>query len=480
MPEGTLNGPAQSRDDARDLEGVEKAVAEELRPSPDLVERIRHARELIVHDAQEAARTLGLPLREALVAGSAARETYLPSSHDMDLFLLFDPSLPREQLEQAGLAIGFRILERTEKRYAEHPYVRGWYRGIPVDAVPGYRVERSDQPLTAVDRTPFHQIYLESRHTPSTRDSVRLLKQFLKALRIYGAEARTAGFSGYLVELLVLRYGSFREVLRAASSWRIPQDLEGGRFPTSVQKDTALILADPVDPNRNVASALSRMNLGLFILASQEYLAHPRREFFAMEEEEPVWTEAEAKRTWEQRRTTVTVLRLPAPDLVDDILYPQLRKAERGLSSLAEARGFEVLNTSSAVSEGRIAVLLETDRAELGEVRPQEGPPVGVPQTGSFLEKWTDPKRRVLQGPYVEAQGRLRIEVPRPPRHIREILQGSLEEIPLGRDLRSLLRPEVHFEDLSEVLGDPAVRKALRGLWSKRLPWLDWPRPARP
>ena len=58
---------------------------------------------------------------------------------------------------------------------------------------------------------------------------VLLLKQFLKGVGVYGSELKVGGLSGYLSELLVIRYGSFPKVLRAAKSWRPGEfiDLEG-------------------------------------------------------------------------------------------------------------------------------------------------------------------------------------------------------------------------------------------------------------
>jgi tRNA adenylyltransferase (EC 2.7.7.25) len=45
------------------------------------------------------------------------------------------------------------------------------------------------------------------------KDEVRLLKKFMKGIGVYGAEIKVKGFSGYVAELLVYFYDSFRNVL---------------------------------------------------------------------------------------------------------------------------------------------------------------------------------------------------------------------------------------------------------------------------
>ena len=120
---------------------------------------------------------------------------------------------------------------------------------------------------------PFHTKYVSVR-IAGKEDDVLLLKQFMKGVHVYGSELRVGGFSGYLTELLVLCYGSFVAVLRAASSWRPGQrlDLEGH---AAVRHDEPLIVVDPVDPRRNVAGALTLDKMLQFAGAARSFLAEP-------------------------------------------------------------------------------------------------------------------------------------------------------------------------------------------------------------
>src|SRR5579859_2727982 len=359
------------------LAAVEHEVLGRIAPDPTLLTRLAEVREHLVRRASTEANRRGIPLRRALVAGSAARGTFLHERFDIDLFLLFPPELPRDRLETEGLRLGEAILEAPEKHYAEHPYLRGRFEGFAVEAVPGYAIEDPSHPLTAVDRTPFHQEYLTTHLGAAQVDQVRLTKQFLRSLGVYGSEAKTSGFSGYLVELLVVRFGSFGSILEAAQGWRLPVRLASPGSRPAVPDDVAMILDDPVDPHRNVATALSAESLARFILAARAFLRSPSVVAFFPATPTPL-TLADARTLVAARGTHVAVVRLPRPTLVDDILYPQLRKAERSVGAEAARLGFEVLGTSSVAGLSDLWVAIETSSPILPKVRVQDGPPTGL------------------------------------------------------------------------------------------------------
>ncbi len=458
---------------------LEAQLARELTPTTELRTRLKEAREALVALATRKAQEGGIPLRTAMVCGSVARETYLPGNHDMDLFLLFDPALPAPELERQGLALAFRILDSPEKRYAQHPYLRGRFQGFAVDAVPGYRVERGDRPLTAVDRTPFHQEYLAARLDERLRSEIRLLKRFLRGIGVYGAETRTEGFSGYLQELLVLRHGGFRPLLQEASRWRIPQRLAPEGPEPSVQEDAALVLADPVDPHRNVSSAVSRRSLATFILASAEYLKAPAREFFYPPSRPPP-TPEDRQRELSRRGSAVAGLSFPTPELVDDILYPQLRKAQRALAASLQRVGFGVLGTASAKGDDHCIILVETTTVQVSPVHVQEGPPVGLEHAHRFLEKWSGTGPPILQGPYITPEGRLQVEVPRTLRDLPDVIRSELPQLSVGRDLRDPVLRHGKVLDWEAIRTDAVASVALQELWGKSLPWRPLSPPGPP
>ncbi|MFZ1023584.1 MAG: nucleotidyltransferase domain-containing protein, partial [Thermoplasmata archaeon] len=107
---------------SQDPAEIERRVLDRIRPRPEMLARVARVRAELVDRVTEAARERKSPLVRALVAGSAARETFLEDRLDFDLFLLFPPELSKDQLEMDGLALGRAVLTAPETRYAEHPY----------------------------------------------------------------------------------------------------------------------------------------------------------------------------------------------------------------------------------------------------------------------------------------------------------------------------------------------------------------------
>ena len=113
------------------------------------------------------------------------------------------------------------------------------------------KIDSTEHLISAVDRTPFHTRYVKEHLKEDQKNDVRLLKQFMKGIGTYGAEARTRGFSGYLLELLVLRYGTFKDVISAMAGWTNGTVLSLERAGAKRFNDP-LVFFDPVDPSRNI------------------------------------------------------------------------------------------------------------------------------------------------------------------------------------------------------------------------------------
>jgi tRNA nucleotidyltransferase (CCA-adding enzyme) len=174
-----------------------------------------------------------------------------------------------------------------------------------------------------------------------------------------------------------------------------------------------------------------------------------------------------------ERGTHVTVVVLPRPGLVDDTLYPQIRKAGRAIAEQFARDDFPPLGWAEAVDSDRIVLVFELAYAHRSAVRRQDGPPAGIDRVGHFLEKWLDPEAPVLQGPYVREDGSLAIETRRTGRSSESVLREAFPRLSLGRDLTSAGSEEVEIVPLTEARESPGLGEALRELLAKRLPWLE-------
>ena len=325
------------------------AVVAEMRarvsPTDDERAQLQRVADAVMADAEAAVADLPVDA-EVVQVGSTARGTWTAGDRDVDVFVCFPPSLDREALEEYGLTVGHAVLPEGREEYAEHPYVVGEREGYAVDLVPCYAVEDATEIQSAVDRTPFHTRYLQARLDDDRAGEVRVAKQFLKGIGVYGSDLRTRGFSGYLTELLVLEYGGFRAVVEAVADWHPPVRLDPEDHGSETFDDP-LVVIDPTDPERNVAAVLSAANVATLQHYARDLLAEPRASLFTEDEPDPL-TAADVEAAVSRRDTTPVALRFTAPDVVDDQLWPQLRKSRDGLCSELDRRGFEVLRSAAA------------------------------------------------------------------------------------------------------------------------------------
>jgi tRNA nucleotidyltransferase (CCA-adding enzyme) len=170
------------------------------------------------------------------------------------------PVVIPEELETEGLALARSIAglftSQFHEKYAEHPYINATIDDVDVDLVPCYKVESAERIQSAVDRTPFHTRYITDKIN-GLIDDVLLLKQFTKAGGIYGSDQMTEGFSGYLCELLVLRYNGFSHLIHAAASWR-PGTISDIENHAAKKFEEPLIVIDPADPNARGSGRIVR------------------------------------------------------------------------------------------------------------------------------------------------------------------------------------------------------------------------------
>jgi tRNA nucleotidyltransferase (CCA-adding enzyme) len=312
---------------------------------------------------------------DVLQVGSTARDTWLAGDRDIDLFVRFPATLDREKLESYGLQIGHEVLPDGREEYAEHPYVVGELDGFDVDLVPCYDVEGATAIQSAVDRTPFHTEYVEDRLTPALASDVRVCKQFFTGIGVYGSDLRTRGFSGFLTELLVLEYGGFRPLIEAAADWHPPVEFDPENHGQETFADP-LVVIDPTDPERNVAAVLSAENVARLQHFARELLADPRESLFVDAQPDPL--DAERIRSeFERRDTTPVAIRFPAPDIVDDQLWPQLERSRKGIREELDRLGFDVFRTDAFAGEEAV-LLFELAVAERPAVERHDGPPVHV------------------------------------------------------------------------------------------------------
>jgi len=425
-------------------------VLERIKPTAEENKKIGYAVDDILKKIQE--RINGIDV-EPILAGSVAKGTHLKNP-DIDIFLKFSPKYERNFIEQFTLNLGMNVLESPVINYAEHPYINGKHMGYDFDLVPCYRIDNSSKKITAVDRTPFHTKFVLEHLSEEGKDQVRLLKQFFKGIGVYGAEARIQGFSGYLTELLIIKFGTLENVLNNAAKWKkytvisfndVNEDYLYNKFKAP------LIFIDPVDENRNVASALSMDNYATFIYASKEFLRERSIKFF--------FPEINVVEKSIDRGTKFLHIMLPRPNVVDDVLYPQIRKFVNTIFKNLEE--FGPIGYHYYVDDS-IHVIIESYMLDLPRVMVHEGPPVWDRNSEKFIKKW---KGRALSGPYI-INGHFYADIDRKDRKMESKILSIIKRNSIGKDLDKISNSISFSRDQGTI-----ERKELFIFLEKKFPW---------
>ena len=441
-----------------DLDSVLSHVRD--RAVPDDAERARLRSVAAELTTRARSAIADLPVNADVVqVGSTARGTWVAGDRDIDLFVRFPADLSRESLAEYGLAVGHAVLPSGHEEYAEHPYVKGVYDGFDVDLVPCHDVDQASDLVSAVDRTPFHDAYLSARLDDDLAADIVLAKAFLKGIGAYGSNLRTEGFSGYLTELLVAEFGGFVPLVESARSWHPPVEFDPEAHAAQTFDDP-LVVVDPTDPTRNVAAVLSAANLARFQHHARDLLDTPRVELF--EPETPAPLDAAGVRDHLARReTTPVAVVFRAPPLVDDQLWPQLRRSLDGIVRGLDDRGFGVLRARAMVEDEsamvedesamvedatsthpqtpRMAALYaELETATRPAVERHEGPPVAVRQHAEhFYETYADDVDSETYGPFIDGD-RYVVERQREFTTVRGYLESdAAADVALGAQVES-------------------------------------------
>jgi tRNA nucleotidyltransferase (CCA-adding enzyme) len=307
--------------------------------------------------------------------GSTVKGTSLKGSSDLDIFIIFQTDFLeenfktlvndlKEYLPQIGLDV--------DLRYASHPYIHSTYKGIDIDIVPCYDILKGENIRSAVDRTVWHTQFVRENLTTKQKNEVRLLKQFLKANGLYGASEKAHGFSGYLCELLIWKYGTFLKVLETEiHDWR---DIVHNpiHFP------------DPVDENRNVAAALSFESYTKFIFAARQFLENPTKEAFDIGQE----VKFDLKRFEDQvyeNDTEGYVIKFENISDNEEILYSKAEKFVKNITRLIKQHDFRLFNIQFYVGGHDIIITIQTEINTLPNYKIVKGPNIYM-----YREFWNE------------------------------------------------------------------------------------------
>jgi tRNA nucleotidyltransferase (CCA-adding enzyme) len=154
-------------------------------------------------------------------------------------------------------------------------------------------------------------------------------------------------------EILILKYGSFISTLHAIA------DIDNrGQIISICEVDndvlktfqSSIIIIDPVDPRRNLGSAISVESLGKFILASRSFIKRPSLDFFTQEKN--------IKPKSLKLNANLLIIEFRYQPRSPDIIWGQLKKTLSSVSKQLQLGNFNVIRSTCTTDEKGFAALL--------------------------------------------------------------------------------------------------------------------------
>jgi tRNA nucleotidyltransferase (CCA-adding enzyme) len=362
--------------------------------------------------------------------GSYAKETNLKGDFDIDVFIRFDSNYQDQKLsdhlEQALEKLPSFIdntIDSYERVHGSRDYFQLTISGFTFELVPVYSIRDPSKAINVTDMSPLHVHWVrEHMKQHPLNDDVRLAKVFCKACGVYGAESYIEGFSGHVLDILIIHYGGFLPFLKAASEWQQgtiidPEEHYGSaenvrRHLNDAKLLSPIILIDPIDPYRNAAAALSTEKFTILRKKARSFLEQPSSEYFRIKPFSLEDIKNEVKEQFSDRDVRFITAHVTALSGNKDRAGAKMRKAYRFLRDELKRQGFSLLTTDwhfDKKNKGHFYFALDTQ--DLPDTMEHIGPPLrATKHAETFASKYQNDPNACLQ----ERNGRYIAIVKRP------------------------------------------------------------------
>lgn len=325
---------------------------------------------------------------DVFLGGSFAKDTMIKKDvYDVDIFLRFGKKHIKNNISDitSNLLKKFKGL-KIKRVHGSRDYFRiKISNNLLFEIVPVKKIRKPSEAENITDLSFSHVKYIKGKIKKSkVSDQIKLAKVFCHANKCYGAESYIRGFSGYALELLIYRYGSFSNFIKAMikiKDEKLVIDIE--KFYKSRERvlldinesklQSPVILVDPTYKTRNVLAALSDETFRNFQKACKKFLKKPAKNFFERREIDF----NKIKRNAERNKNEFIVLEAKTNKQEGDIAGSKLRKfynqIESEISEYFEIKkkGFEYNQNKTAnyyfVVENRGQIIIEGPRKKQKE-----------------------------------------------------------------------------------------------------------------
>ncbi len=273
--------------------------------------------------------------------GSIAKGTFLKDDYDVDLFVIFDKKYRGKDISKL-LGRALKKLKPTKVHGS-----RDYYQiknDLLFEIVPVLKVKNYKEIENVTDMSPLHVDYINKKANKKLKGDIRLAKLFCKAQGIYGAESYIRGFSGHILDILIIYYKGFINLLKAAKKWKDKTIIDPENHHDDVlfelnksKTQGPLVIVDPVQPDRNAAAALNKENFNIFKKKAKEFLKRPSKSFFVKNKIDVKKLKQRAKDDY------LIVLDIKAKRGKENVVGSKLRKVFEYIEKSLKNNDFKVL-----------------------------------------------------------------------------------------------------------------------------------------
>ncbi|MHA1687257.1 MAG: hypothetical protein ACTSYD_12775 [Candidatus Heimdallarchaeaceae archaeon] len=392
------------------------------------------------------------------IQGSFVRDTYLPEENTYDLLIILqksDKSSIHQILDSLAQRLSNDRLRRkpleVKKITGKTPYLRILGAGERFHVFIAFEYRAGDKPMSMFDIVPLHTQYVLTHMKEKQKREVLLLKKFVHAINVYREEVGAIGVNGYLCELLILHYGSFRKTLQAIINWKprtiidIKRNKE--KFEDVDQLSVELLhgyyplyVPDPIEPRMNVASEVTLDQFYSLIGAATYFLYKPSISFFEeLECELPSFEDLAQKIALSERE--IIVMLLPRNFQDPGVCWEKAQVMKRAFEEELIKHNYVIERTRPFVSDEYYGVLMSLASPIPKLALRREGPEINSKDSIAFLEKYTK-HTDVIAGPFVD-YGRWIVYFSKKGQHVYDFLYLLAKKNTFVLNVDSFLKLEI-------------------------------------
>ncbi|MFA6072484.1 MAG: nucleotidyltransferase domain-containing protein [Candidatus Woesearchaeota archaeon] len=316
----------------------------------------------------------------ASIGGSVAKGTFIKGNFDADIFVRFDKKYRGEKisdiLEKILIDLKLKIIRVHGSRDYFQIKEEFTYEIVPVINVTDYKDAEN-----VADMSPLHVIYFnkQAKKIKNLREEIRVTKLFMKSARVYGAESYIKGFSGHVVDLLVIKYSSFLNLIKAASKWKEETiiDIEHHHIDAKMSLNSSkisgpLIIVDPIQKNRNASAAASKECYNMFKERCISFLKNANTEYFEL----PNFKKIIEQKIAQTKNANIFLIEIMPLEGKKDVVGSKVLKIKEYLEQKANDQEFIILWSDWLFQENNSQICIAFEKKIYPPTRIIKGPPL--------------------------------------------------------------------------------------------------------